>query len=150
MVFINLRDTHLRRYGSGTRARGRQIRAAFVRAFEALRRLGHAVAHPVERRLTHEERRTVVLSLDLLTEEHPHLAGAFRRVRESVEGQFGDRHTDVAVNRELPRNVTIAILEGRGIRFAPAFFAEHPSARRHFLRDFAERRIETAKEQSHP
>ena len=148
MVFINLSPTNVRRYGSGLRARGRQISAFFRRTFSGLERLSQLLVHPVERRLTHDERQTVVLSLATLSEEHPHLAGAFRRVRESVEGQFGDRHADVAVNRELPRNVNIAILEGRGIRFAPAFFAEHPSARRHFLRDFAERRIETAKDQA--
>lgn len=149
MVFINLSPTNVRRYGSGLRARGRQFVALFHRAFAFLEALSHRILHPVERRLTNDERQTVVLSLVTLSEEHPHLAGAFRRVRESVEGQFGDRHTDVAVNRELPRNVNIAILEGRGIRFAPAFFAEHPSARRHFLRDFAERRIEAAKDQAH-
>lgn len=144
MVFINLSPSSVRRYGSGFRARVRRVRAFFDGVGAIAGHLSYVVLHPVERRLTAEERRSVVVSLDSLIDEHPELASAFRRVRDSVEGQFGNRHTDVAVNRELPKNVSIAILEGRGIRFAPRFFAHHPSERRHFLRDFAARRIEVA------
>lgn len=149
MVFINLNPDNVRRYGAGFRARFRRWRALARRGARCLRGQLVRWVHTVERPLTMDERRVVVHSLDALMNEHPELAGAFRRVRDSVEDPLGDRHTDVAVNRELPRDVSIAMLEGRGIRFAPTFFAQAPSARRHFLRDFAVRRIEIAKDSLH-